>query len=178
MTIQPLEQHDILPGVRPPSEWDVFTVDERPGLLFLRNPFTRHGQRYWIARCLRDYPKAPHAVNLSKKLFSQEAIDDWWTQLQLNRGNADTFPILKNGMRWATLGYHHDWDTKVYTEEHRHRFPDDLAQLSKYIANALGLTGTYSAEAAIVNFYPLGTTLAGHTDHSEKNLDAPLFSFR
>lgn len=81
-------------------------------------------------------------------------------------------------MRWATLGYHHDWDTKVYTEEHRHRFPDDLAQLSKYIANALGLTGTYSAEAAIVNFYPLGTTLAGHTDHSEKNLDAPLFSFR
>lgn len=80
-------------------------------------------------------------------------------------------------MRWTTLGYHHDWDTKVYAEEHRHRFPDDLAKLNEYFAKVLGL-GNYSAEAAIVNFYPLGTTLAGHTDHSEKNLDAPLFSIR
>lgn len=80
-------------------------------------------------------------------------------------------------MRWATLGYHHDWDTKVYAEEKRHRFPDDLARLNEYFAQVLGL-GAYSAEAAIVNFYPLGTTLAGHTDHSEKNLDAPLFSIR
>lgn len=32
-------------------------------------------------------------------------------------------------------------------------------------------------QAAIVNYYPIGTTLAGHTDHSEINLEAPLFSF-
>lgn len=80
-------------------------------------------------------------------------------------------------MRWATLGYHHDWDTKIYSEKKRNKFPDDLADLSAYVAGILGYQ-KYSAEAAIVNFYPLGTTLAGHTDHSEKNLEAPLFSFR
>jgi len=32
------------------------------------------------------------------------------------------------------------------------------------------------AEAAIVNYYPLGATLAGHTDRSERNMEKPLFS--
>lgn len=81
-------------------------------------------------------------------------------------------------MRWATLGYHHDWDTKVYSETKRHHFPDDLAELAAYFASVLDFPDQYSAEAAIVNFYPMGTTLAGHTDHSEPNLDAPLFSIR
>lgn len=81
-------------------------------------------------------------------------------------------------MRWATLGYHHDWDTKVYSEDKRHRFPDDLAALAAYVASVLDFPDQYSAEAAIVNFYPMGTTLAGHTDHSEPNMDAPLFSIR
>lgn len=148
-------------------------------MIFIQNPFTIRGQRYWIARCLRDYPKAPHAVNLSEKYFSEDTIDNWWQSLQkVNHTNDENEHIrLKNGMRWATLGYHHDWDTKVYAENRRHKFPDDLARLSQYLADVLGL-GAYSAEAAIVNFYPLGTTLAGHTDHSEKNLNAPLFSIR
>lgn len=84
---------------------------------------------------------------------------------------------LRTALRWCTLGYHHQWDTKVYSEDMKHNFPVDLATLSSYIANVLGF-GKYSAEAAIVNFYPIGTTLAGHTDHSEQDLDAPLFSFR
>lgn len=158
--------------------WEVYKIKNRPGLLFIKNPFTKCGQRYWIARCLRDFPKAPHAVNLNEKYFSREEIDDWWTNLQATKNNTKERTALKNGMRWATLGYHHDWDTKVYAEDRKHKFPCDLAKLSKYIAHVLGFPEEYSAEAAIVNFYPLGTTLAGHTDHSEKNLDAPLFSIR
>ncbi len=84
---------------------------------------------------------------------------------------------LRTALRWCTLGYHHQWDTKVYTEDMKHTFPDDLGALSAYIADVLSF-GKYSAEAAIVNYYPIGTTLAGHTDHSERDLDAPLFSFR
>lgn len=84
---------------------------------------------------------------------------------------------LKTALRWCTLGYHYDWDAKVYSEDKKHPFPVDLATLSAYIASILDF-GKYSAEAAIVNYYPIGTTLGGHTDHSEKNLDAPLFSYR
>lgn len=166
-------------GVIPPEQWKIYELKDRPGLIFIRNPFTIHGQRYWIAKCLQDYPKPPHAVNLTRKYFDDSVIDDWWKCLQnaYETGNIMDQTRLKNGMRWATLGYHHDWDTKVYADERRHKFPNDLAKLNAYFAEVLGF-GKYSAEAAIVNFYPLGTTLAGHTDHSEKNLNAPLFSIR
>lgn len=36
----------------------------------------------------------------------------------------------------------------------------------------------YLPQASIVNYYHMDSTLAPHTDHSEKNLDAPLISIR
>lgn len=35
----------------------------------------------------------------------------------------------------------------------------------------------FNAEAAILNLYHMDSTLSGHTDFSEENLDAPLISF-
>lgn len=167
-----------LRGLRAPSTWKVYRLRDRPGLIFIRNPFTEHGQRYWIARCCRDYPRAPHAVNIvNNKSIDARAIDDWWAHMQSADTRPDERQRLMTAMRWATLGYHHDWDTKVYSDEKRHEFPLDLAELSRFVAAQLGWAD-YAAEAAIVNFYPQGTTLAGHTDHSERNLEAPLFSFR
>ena len=55
--------------------------------------------------------------------------------------------------------------------------PEDLTYLSKYVASCLG-SDDFSAEAAIVNYYHLDSTLSGHTDHSEFDLKAPLISFR
>lgn len=172
----PNEHH---PGVSSPATWTVYSIPSNPGLIFVRNPFTATGQRYWIARCLRDYPKAPHANNLKNiKSISPAAVDNWWHSLKTCPPSEGKLRAkLKASMRWATLGYHHDWDSKVYSESMKHKFPDDLNRLSQYFARALRLDDTYSAEAAIVNFYPFGTTLAGHTDHSEQNLDAPLFSY-
>lgn len=57
-------------------------------------------------------------------------------------------------------------------------FPSDLADLSRYVGRTIGLQDDFSAEAAIVNFYHFDSTLSGHTDHSEMNMTAPLFSFR
>lgn len=37
---------------------------------------------------------------------------------------------------------------------------------------------SYQAEAAIVNFYHLDSTLSGHKDVSEPNMDSPLLSVR
>ena len=101
-------------------------------------------------------------------------------------------PGVVDKLRWATLGYHHDWDTKVYSEDDRGEFPADLASLSAGIVKALGGDTLYKAEAAIVNYYPansclsgetlvtsdqwLRSSLPGHTDHSEINLGAPLVS--
>ena len=64
-----------------------------------------------------------------------------------------------------------------YSSKKCTEFPQDLSTLTRFIANSLGYE-TYKAEAAIVNFYHLDSTLGGHTDHSEPNCEAPLFSIR
>lgn len=102
-------------------------------------------------------------------------LDDWWRSLQ-QCTDIDEIRRMNISMRWTTLGYHHDWDSKKYSEEKRGEFPKDLASLSAHFASVLGFK-LYEAQAAIVNFYPIGTTLSAHTDHSEPNRTAPLFSF-
>lgn len=78
-------------------------------------------------------------------------------------------------LRWATLGYHHNWDTKLYSESSKSDMPTELSGLTSALARALGFSD-FKAEAAIVNYYRMNSTLAGHTDHSEINVTAPLFS--
>lgn len=78
-------------------------------------------------------------------------------------------------LRWATLGYHHNWDTKLYSENSKSDVPIELSGLTSVLAKALGFSD-FKAEAAIINYYRMNSTLAGHTDHSEINITAPLFS--
>lgn len=56
-------------------------------------------------------------------------------------------------------------------------FPNDLSLLCSYFTKSLGFDN-FNAEAAIINYYHLDSTLSGHTDHSEQNLEAPLISLR
>jgi alkylated DNA repair protein alkB family protein 1 len=65
----------------------------------------------------------------------------------------------------------------MYSEDSCDPFPQDLAVLCQYIARVVGFDD-FHAEAAIVNYYHMDSTLSGHTDHSEPNKEAPLFSFR
>lgn len=83
--------------------------------------------------------------------------------------------ILLPKLRWSTLGYHHNWDTKLYSENSKSDMPAELSGLTSILAKTLGFSD-FKAEAAIVNYYRMNSTLAGHTDHSEMNVAAPLFS--
>lgn len=154
----------------PPKDWCAFELKSNSGLIFIKNPFTTIGQRYWISRCLKDYTKKPNKLNIDVHNYLS-GEQNWWDYCQKLEDDKFT-----EKLRWATLGYHHNWDTKVYSEGNKTEFPKDLAILCNFIANCLKL-GQFKAEAAIVNFYHMDSTLSGHTDHSEKNLDAPLFSF-
>lgn len=155
-------------GLIHPNEWEIYRLISNPGLIFIKNPFTAIGQRYWIIRCLRDYPKKPSRTNLD--IHSITVKDDEWLPL-----SNDNITSIVNKLRWATVGYHHNWDTKVYSEDSKSDFPEDLKLLSRYISNVLQFD-YFNAEAAIVNFYHMNSRLSGHTDHSEQCLDSPLFS--
>ena len=95
----------------------------------------------------------------------------WWDSVQ-SRISSN----LIDKLRWSTLGFHHDWDTKVYSDNNVSVFPEELASLSKRILRRVrGFESLdYRPEAAIVNFYPMDSSIGGHTDHSEPNKTAPL----
>ncbi|GFO35385.1 alkylated DNA repair protein alkb homolog 1-like [Plakobranchus ocellatus] len=167
-------QNDLSPvaGLKHCKEWVVFEFLKNPGFFVILNPFVNGYQRYWVSRCLQDFPlDGANVTNMT----GQQGFDlpDVWNDFT-NRSTFEKKDPLRR-LRWTTLGYHYDWNTKEYSDSKRAEFPLDVHQLSEYIATALGFE-PYSAEAAIVNYYHMDSTLAGHTDHSEVDLAAPLFS--
>ena len=82
---------------------------------------------------------------------------------------------LMDRLRWVHLGYHFDYNVVNYKPERYYDFPSDLAGMTQHIANAIGYPD-YSPEAGIVNYYPLGGSMGGHTDHYESDLSWPLIS--
>ncbi|RUS86083.1 hypothetical protein EGW08_006176 [Elysia chlorotica] len=159
-------------GLKQVKDWRVFEFPKFPGFFVILNPFIDGYQRYWVSRCLRDFPLDKSNVT---NMTGQSDLDqhDVW-QRYLEKNTFEKGDPLKR-LRWTTLGYHYDWNLKEYSEKNKAEFPTDVHLLSQYLSKALGF-GDYCAEAAIVNFYHLDSTLAGHTDHSEKDFRAPLFS--
>ncbi|XP_047507746.1 nucleic acid dioxygenase ALKBH1 [Pieris napi] len=155
-------------GLHDISNWKAVSLSRHPGFIIIKNPFTSLGQRYWIRKCLEEYAKKPNKRNID----IDTDVDNWWEECFKNK---EVDRKLQKKLRWATLGYHHDWDTKVYIEDNKGVFPAELAELCDAIALSLGYN-KFRAEAAIVNYYHMGSTLSAHTDHSEVNLEAPLFS--
>ncbi|KAF9422913.1 hypothetical protein HW555_001456 [Spodoptera exigua] len=153
-------------GLKSLRTWQIYTFLRHPGLLFIRNPFTALGQRYWVRKCLEEYPRKPNKLNIDIEM----SVEDWWAEC-FKKEQCDK--QLQKKLRWTTLGYHHNWEHKKQNKSH---FPVDLAELSDVLAEYLGYSN-FRAEAAIVNYYHMNSTLSAHTDHSEVNLEAPLFSF-
>jgi len=149
------------------SNHDLYEVSCRPGLAILPGWLDKNEQSEWAERCLTSYSSSSNGSvrNIDALGLGQ---GDWWDRSVKE-------PDLLEKLRWATLGYHHNWDTKEYSEKSKTEFPAELATLASEVAEVLSWTN-YNAEAAIVNYYPTSSTLNPHTDHSERNLSAPLVS--
>eukprot|EP00092_Neocalanus_flemingeri_P023283 GFUD01025245.1.p1 GENE.GFUD01025245.1~~GFUD01025245.1.p1 ORF type:complete len:287 (+),score=92.85 GFUD01025245.1:203-1063(+) len=160
-------EHEEVQHTNKISQWRVGSYKAAPGLAVVRNVFSNTDQLYWASKCLKEYSSDTFKRNIDHPSLNL-AVGDWWEECQEDASLVDK-------LRWSTLGYHHDWDTKVYREDNRSIFPPELASLSSQLATVLGYPG-YRAEAAIVNFYPFSASLSGHTDKSEHNLSAPLIS--
>ena len=161
-------------GLQAISTWSLYSCRFSDGLYFLSNPFSSTGQCQWIDRCVNSYARQ-----------DKTSVGD-------NSNNENLAQI-----RWATLGYHYDWTNKVYKQDDHTKMPDALAQLCQTIMQVIcsntGINGKYllfiefeicldcpmmHAEAAIVNYYHMNSTLCAHTDHSEYDaLTKPLLSF-
>jgi len=174
---------------------DVTSFVAGEGIILVSNPFTSQGHIKWGLRCLKDYSRSPpNKTNLdscippvtspakgdssdAKRRRMSSNICCWWDTVYSCKSPVENEKECLDKLRWATLGFHHNWDTKKYSLKSVSEFPSDLALLSKTLAQVLlPEVKDYKAEASIVNFYPENTTLSGHTDHSEPNRKAPLVS--
>jgi len=149
------------------NKWRIGSFKASPGLIVMKNVFSKTDQMYWASKCLKEYSSDNFKRNIDHPQLNL-SVRNWYEECQEDDSLVDK-------LRWSTLGYHHNWDTKVYSEDNRSVFPPELAKLSSSVARMVGCP-SYSAEAAIVNFYPFSASLSGHTDHSEHNLTAPLIS--
>lgn len=169
-------QHPAVRGLKPLKEWKSYSIKGFPGFIFIKNPFEDGQQRYWIERCVLDYPNKPSKTILDN-LVDMSDIDNIWSYSQ-NKPNSDITGkdslIMK--LRWATMGYNYEWNSRAYYDEMKSSFPSDLHDLCRHIASAVGYHD-FSAETAIVNYYHMSGDMGPHKDISEIDHDAPLLSF-
>ncbi|KAK6999381.1 alkylated DNA repair protein alkB 1 [Biomphalaria glabrata] len=161
-------------GLKPCHEWKVYQFSQYPGFFIIPNPFVEKYQYYWISRCLQDFPSdKSNETNLSA-LGAEKGCNFWTSFVGKNCQSISKDDPLRQ-LRWTTLGYHYNWTSKDYAEDNKAEFPRDVNCLAQYLAASLGFKH-YKSEAAIINYYHTDSTLAGHTDHSEFDHSAPLFS--
>ncbi|XP_070148581.1 nucleic acid dioxygenase ALKBH1 isoform X4 [Ovis canadensis] len=164
-----VSDHDALrAGLQPVSKWQAHGLQGYPGY-----------QWHWVKQCLKLYSRKPNVCNLDKHMTEEETQDLWEQSkefLRCKEVNKRRPRSLLEKLRWVTLGYHYNWDSKRYSADHYTPFPSDLAFLSEQVAAACGFQG-FQAEAGILNYYRLDSTLGIHVDRSELDHSRPLLSF-
>ncbi|XP_027700520.1 nucleic acid dioxygenase ALKBH1 [Vombatus ursinus] len=173
------EQDACRAGLQPVNKWKAYGLEGYPGFIFIPNPFLPGYQRHWVKQCLKLYSRKPNVCNLDKHVVAEETRDLWGQSQELLRNkdvNKKRPRSLLEKLRWVTLGYHYNWDNKTYSADHYTPFPPDLAYLSEQVAAACGFQD-FQAEAGILNYYRLDSTLGIHVDRSELDHTKPLLSF-
>ncbi|XP_029976191.1 nucleic acid dioxygenase ALKBH1-like [Salarias fasciatus] len=166
-------------GLKPVREWRAFGLQGYPGFIFISNPFLRGCQAFWVRQCLKTYPQKPNICNLDMHMNPSETQDIWGQSAPTLSSpvSAQRKPkTLLEKLRWVTLGYHYNWDSKTYSSSSHTPFPSDLHSLSSRVSAACGFPG-FQSEAAILNFYRPDSCLGIHVDESELDHTRPLLSF-
>ncbi|KAF3844302.1 hypothetical protein F7725_007465 [Dissostichus mawsoni] len=103
-------------GLQPVKSWRAFGLQGYPGFIFISNPFLRGSQPFWIRQCLKTYPQKPNVCNLDMHMSLSDTQDIWGQSVHglssSPSGKREPKTLLER-LRWVTLGYHYNWDTKA-----------------------------------------------------------------
>ncbi|WAR19630.1 ALKB1-like protein [Mya arenaria] len=58
------EPSEKFPGLKPVKDWKAYQLKNCEGFIVINNPFEPKYQRYWVERCLLDFPMKPNRTNL------------------------------------------------------------------------------------------------------------------
>ncbi|XP_053330550.1 nucleic acid dioxygenase ALKBH1 [Spea bombifrons] len=173
------DQDALRAGLQSLDRWKAYGLEGYPGFLFISNPFLPGWQHRWVRQCLKSYPRKPNVCNLDLHMSPEHTVDLWESskeQLRRKAPNRRSQKSVLEKLRWVTLGYHYNWDTKKYSGEHQSAFPGDLAELSRCVSRACGFPA-FTPQAGILNYYHMDSSLGIHVDESEPDRRSPLLSF-
>ncbi|VUZ49880.1 unnamed protein product [Hymenolepis diminuta] len=130
----------------------------------------------------------PLNTETRSNILQEEMTPKLWTS-SFQETSHNTKSILDR-LRWITLGYHYDWDNKIYPPGCESPFPTRCGQFFSSVASKmLEIVGdnknlftgrdyfsNYVPEASIVNYYRKKTNMGFHVDDCEVSKRAPLIS--
>lgn len=118
LSVSSVSDHDAYrAGLQPVSKWQAYGLQGYPGFIFIPNPFLPGYQWHWVKQCLKLYSQKPNVCNLDKHMTKEETQDLWEQSkefLRYKEVNKRRPRSLLEKLRWVTLGYHYNWDSKVF----------------------------------------------------------------
>lgn len=152
------------------SEQKYWSIDELPGARLYPNFLNETQQKSIVTECLAKYTlDAVHLTNLDPFYELQRPINlfkngDTEASVLPTKPNGSSV-LVRDKIRWITLGGQYDWTRKVYPSfvpgtEGCPLFPEGTAKNVAIGANI-------KPEAAIINFYKQGDILSPHQDVAE-----------
>lgn len=144
------------------SDARVYSLRGVDGFRFICSPLSPAVQLSWARQALQSWAEPPHETNLSSGTGRETQAENaglWAAHLR------DARKSSLSRLSWSTLGYHYQWTPRCYDQDKRSRIPSELAQLAADLASVGGWR--LRAEAAIVNYYNVSSTMGGHRDDAE-----------
>ncbi|PWW77930.1 hypothetical protein C7212DRAFT_175906 [Tuber magnatum] len=152
----------------------IYKVASVPGLEVIPNLFPPSVQKTLLRKLLlRDLSDPRHKTNLhahynlpppspGARSYFELPPETTFRALSTDGRDLPIDRMLDKKLRWVTLGGQYDWSLKKYPVDSSSlpKFPRDIREL---VGSLFGIT----AQAAIVNIYSPGDTLAPHRDISE-----------
>lgn len=153
--ISDMPKCDIESHFIPYNKWKIYRLTRGiNGLLIIPGIIKPEFRQIWFRYFAEQFPKEEQNLKSNILLNSTDCLEN---------------------LRWITFGYHHDWNNKMYQlNQTEICIPKRINHLCQIISTFLRFN--FKPEAGIVNYYLENSSLYFHTDHSEINHEAPLFS--
>lgn len=177
----------------------IFGLKSHPGFAYIPSALSPTLQRDFVYSALTEFCQPPHGTNIDlvprkegiehQNKTKNEAMWELWKKdnMEEKEDCDEKKRYYKNfsKLSWATLGYRFDWTARAYREKNKSIMPPMLQSLGEFFArlgeeiNPNGNADEYSftASAAIVNYYSLKSSMGGHRDDSELDVSKPVVSF-
>lgn len=140
-----------------PRTWSPYSFKSLPGLIIISGILD--GQQ---------------AINLYNLILHDLPFNNL-SQLKSNIPLPPDDDVMMSNLRWITVGYHHNWNTKIYDADDKGEIPSLIYEMFTRLGQILRFDN-FRPEAGIINYYTRKSVLSPHSDTSELNHDHPLFS--